>query len=327
MENVDKLYPVALIASEDVFPNVKQAIANSDMKKKMLDAFADYVRLAQNNNCVTLNDYKDVSKNIIDCILEHPKVIVERHFDDSYKTRVMELEALGELRLPFPKITVISGEHIEPSALHGGSQVVSSLQHDGFVNLIYSCFLVQHADHISMHVLFCKQHEIGKKYYAATGLLHIDENGKIQSLQPMYVNNSKINNPERHNELNGALGSMVQHSLIAIHMMTVAGGDMYISAPTPDEVAINKKRINKGKKPLIEFKLITVNGKKPTLPSTPHGTHASPRLHWRRGHWRTMKKSGKKVWVDPMLVGDEENGKIIKDYAVGKYEEKEHVHH
>jgi len=28
-----------------------------------------------------------------------------------------------------------------------------------------------------------------------------------------------------------------------------------------------------------------------------------------------------------MLVGDEENGKIVKDYAVGHYEEKEHVHH
>jgi hypothetical protein len=34
-----------------------------------------------------------------------------------------------------------------------------------------------------------------------------------------------------------------------------------------------------------------------------------------------MKKSGKKVWIDPMLVGDEENGKIIKDYAVGNYKE------
>jgi hypothetical protein len=40
-----------------------------------------------------------------------------------------------------------------------------------------------------------------------------------------------------------------------------------------------------------------------------------------------MKKSGKKVWVDPMLVGDEKNGKIIKDYAVGKYEETKHAHH
>jgi len=322
MASVDKLYPVALIASEDVFPNVKSAIADPDMKKKMLEAFTDYVTLAQKNKCITLNDHKDVSKDIVDCILEHPKVIVERHFNDSYKTRLAELEALGDLRLPFPKITVISGEHIEPSELHGGTQVVSSLQHDGLVNLIYSCFLIQHADYIAVHVLFCKQHEIGQKYYAATVLLHIDENGKIQSSQPVHADN-----PNLYDELEGALSSMVYHSLISIHMLTVAGGDMYISAPTPDEVAINKKRINKGKKPLIEFRLITVDGRKSESSSTPHGTHASPRLHWRRGHWRTMKKSGKKVWVDPMLVGDEKNGKIIKDYAVGKYEETKHVHH
>ena len=76
-----------------------------------------------------------------------------------------------------------------------------------------------------------------------------------------------------------------------------------------------------GKKPLVEFRMIVIDGKASALPTAPQGTHASPRLHWRRGHWRTMKKSGKKVWIDPMLVGDEENGKIIKDYAVGKYDE------
>jgi hypothetical protein len=97
---------------------------------------------------------------------------------------------------------------------------------------------------------------------------------------------------------------------------------MYISTPTPDEVAVNRKRISKGKKPLVEFRLITVDTKKKDDEVTmPHGTHASPRQHWRRGHWRTAPKSGKKVWIDPMLVGDETNGKIIKDYAVGYYEE------
>jgi hypothetical protein len=118
------------------------------------------------------------------------------------------------------------------------------------------------------------------------------------------------------------MDNMSYLAIIAVYMLTIAGGDMYVSAPTPDEIAVNKKRMNKGKKPLIEFRLITVDGKKSALPSIPHGTHASPRLHWRRGHWRTMKKSGKKVWIDPMLVGDEENGKIIKDYAVGNYKEK-----
>jgi hypothetical protein len=45
------------------------------------------------------------------------------------------------------------------------------------------------------------------------------------------------------------------------------------------------------------------------------GTHASPRLHERRGHWRHLR-SGKRVWVRNCLVGDPNRGVIEKDYRV-----------
>lgn len=45
------------------------------------------------------------------------------------------------------------------------------------------------------------------------------------------------------------------------------------------------------------------------------GTHASPRWHMRRGHWRTYK-SGKRVWVEQMEVGDKSKGVIVKDYVI-----------
>lgn len=45
------------------------------------------------------------------------------------------------------------------------------------------------------------------------------------------------------------------------------------------------------------------------------GTHASPRWHMRRGHWRNYK-SGKRVWVEQMEVGDKSKGVIVKDYVV-----------
>jgi hypothetical protein len=32
-----------------------------------------------------------------------------------------------------------------------------------------------------------------------------------------------------------------------------------------------------------------------------------------------MTKSGKKTWIAPMEVGDEDNGRVIKTYAIGKY--------
>ena len=45
------------------------------------------------------------------------------------------------------------------------------------------------------------------------------------------------------------------------------------------------------------------------------GTHASPRWHMRGGHWRNYK-SGKRVWVEQMEVGDKSKGVIVKDYVV-----------
>lgn len=48
------------------------------------------------------------------------------------------------------------------------------------------------------------------------------------------------------------------------------------------------------------------------------GTHASPRLHWRRGHIRHLR-SGRKVPVRPTLVGLAERGFIDKDYAVSRH--------
>lgn len=315
-----KLYPVASIGFTDqLYPNVKSAIENPEIKSKMLNSFTDYVKLAQEGKCFDIytNDHKGKAQEIIDCILEYPKVIVERKLveDLTYETAVKEIEALGELRLPFPKITIISGEKVDDDPNY--DYPVTMTEQDGTVNLLYSFFLLQHGEHISVHALFTRPNEVGNNYYVAHCILHFVE-GKLKLSRPL--NSTNKNNYELAEE--STMESMSTHAIIAIYMLTIAGGDMYVSAPTPNEVAVNKKRINKGKKPLIEFRLITVDGKKPSLPSIPHGTHASPRLHWRRGHWRTMKKSGKKVWIDPMLVGDEENGKIIKDYAVGHYEER-----
>ena len=324
-KDINLLYPIASVGfTQELYPSVKHAIENPQVKAKILNAFTDYVRLAQEGKCFDIytNDHKGKSKELADCILEYPKVLVERQLtmdQTVYDKAVSEIEELGELRLPFPKITIISGEKVadDPNNMIR----TTTTEQGGSVNLVYSFFLCQYSDYIAVHVLFSRPNEIGNSYYLAHCILHFVD-GKLKMSKPIPAKEIKYKLAEED-----TIDTMVQLAIIAIHMLTISGGDVYISAPTPNEVAINKKRMNKGKKPLIEFKLITVDGKKSALPSMPHGTHASPRQHWRRGHWRTMKKSGKKVWIDPMLVGDEENGKIIKDYAVGHYEEREYVHH
>lgn len=46
-----------------------------------------------------------------------------------------------------------------------------------------------------------------------------------------------------------------------------------------------------------------------------HGTHASPRWHIRRGHWRTLP-GGRRTFVRECQVGDPARGGVVKDYRV-----------
>lgn len=45
------------------------------------------------------------------------------------------------------------------------------------------------------------------------------------------------------------------------------------------------------------------------------GTHAAPRWHIRRGHYRHLK-SGKVIWINQMEVGEKTHGGVVKDYLV-----------
>ena len=47
------------------------------------------------------------------------------------------------------------------------------------------------------------------------------------------------------------------------------------------------------------------------------GTHASPRWHIRRGHWRQLA-DGRRIFVRECQVGDAANGGVLKDYTIGE---------
>lgn len=84
---------------------------------------------------------------------------------------------------------------------------------------------------------------------------------------------------------------------------------------TPKNTFINKKRKSKGK-PAISFDWTTVEiGPKQEKVAPQGGTHASPRLHDRRGHWR-KHQSGKPVWVRSCKVGNASLGVVFHDYKL-----------
>ena len=87
--------------------------------------------------------------------------------------------------------------------------------------------------------------------------------------------------------------------------------------PKPKPSLINSKRAARGKGPILfDWHTVTIQ---PLTHKQDHkgGTHASPRLHDRRGHFR-RHPSGKQIWVKPCKVGDASKGCVWKDYKVAQ---------
>ena len=82
--------------------------------------------------------------------------------------------------------------------------------------------------------------------------------------------------------------------------------------PVVADTFTNRRKIAAGKKPSYDWTTVMIE---PAKPRSEHqgGTHASPRLHDRRGHLRRLR-SGKNVWVKPCKVGDARKGVIFHDY-------------
>jgi hypothetical protein len=76
--------------------------------------------------------------------------------------------------------------------------------------------------------------------------------------------------------------------------------------------AVNKRRAKVGKPLGIDKHTLVIKNEGPHATIGFGGTHASPRLHFRRGHIRRLKAHS--VWVRQCLVGRE--GFVDKDYRI-----------
>lgn len=81
----------------------------------------------------------------------------------------------------------------------------------------------------------------------------------------------------------------------------------------PDE-KLQKARAKRGKKPLFSYWTLELTDPKTESGDARGGTHASPRLHLRRGHPRQFKP-GHWTWVQPCAVGNKKLGMVHKDYS------------
>jgi hypothetical protein len=253
---------------------------------------------------------KNAATDLMNIILEYPKVIISAGDKPLTTDKYNELTSLGSIRLPFPRITTIDIATEFASA--GGFTHTFMRQSGDIVEVLIFLSDKKHA-----------QGRIRTDYEEYEGFVPLSFSLRIEDGKVMITLGSPTKGDIPVPDV-GLVNTLIDRTLYAIHKMTLSQSDAeyYVSKPTPREIQVNKKKLSKRKRPTIEFRLIKLDGYKPQLPTLPQGTHASPRQHWRRGHWRNLA-SGKRVFVKPMLVGDEKNGKIIKDYIV---EEPAHAH-
>lgn len=105
-----------------------------------------------------------------------------------------------------------------------------------------------------------------------------------------------------------------QNQNLMIHTISAfyASLDKPVQAYIPTPHKANVSRAKRGLKPLYDWHTIIIE---PSNKKNEHqgGTHASPRRHQVRGHWRTYK-SGKRGWVNECWKGDASKGSVFKDY-------------
>jgi len=115
-------------------------------------------------------------------------------------------------------------------------------------------------------------------------------------------------------EVDGPIDPQDCSMMCAIVTMFYASLDMKVQAYVPTPHKANASRAKRGLKPLYDWHTVVIEPSKPK--NEPQGgTHATPRRHQVRGHWRTYK-SGKRGWVKECWKGDASKGAVFKDYKI-----------
>lgn len=124
------------------------------------------------------------------------------------------------------------------------------------------------------------------------------------------------NGEPKTGEIDKPIDPQDQSMMCAILTMFYASLDMSVQAyvPTVKNTFTNRRKIKEGKLPIYDWHTVVIE---PSNTKREHqgGTHASPRRHQARGHWRTYK-SGKRGWVKQCWRGDASKGSVFKDYEL-----------
>lgn len=128
------------------------------------------------------------------------------------------------------------------------------------------------------------------------------QSGKLMILEPDLIPAKADGTRHKPDKSECDLAPSLVADMTALVALLHADGVSMRTKPAP--ARLNKMRTAKGKFPIGPLSEVFINvGKRQVLPSgVTVGSHASPRMHWRRGHVRHLQ-DGKITNVKPCLVG------------------------
>jgi hypothetical protein len=110
---------------------------------------------------------------------------------------------------------------------------------------------------------------------------------------------------------------------VLLGVLTLLNEKLVLSRTVPDPAPkLSEARQRRGLPPVSgPHHVLTVNvpAVRRLARATPLGTHESPALHWRRGHWRVLHRGSEfesTAWVRMCLVGDPSKGFVGKSYKL-----------
>lgn len=219
------------------------------------------------------------------------------------------------LRLPYGEIAIEFSHTMDKSKAADTGEpwtrcvcVASDMRESGVLQALARAHLASHALSVSEGFV------ITSVYYHPELRLWIPNNygivvgvGRFLFVMPLTEFATK-NDPER-----GAQDLAIELQATVMLITALACSNVSSIRVEPSE-ALNKKRARNGKSPIRLHHVLVIGGDKSARKEGAAGSHASPRVHLRRGHIRRLE--GKNIWVNACVVGDKSRGVVTKDYAL-----------
>ena len=230
-----------------------------------------------------LNDWFDIEGN--------PKM-----YEFNYPNPWIVAEKIGqELKLPFQTITVEYKINRTENSFEGNVLLARNIGNSSSNRFEFISFFKDHINHVWSLQPF-------KGVYDDDFL---EENKGFE-----YLKIGSEYQKSDYKELEAFVGSTVR----ALSTVAAQRDGLELNTPYSQKAgirsAMSKKRRMFAHRQLFFSPIPVKREKHETV-----GTHASPAMHKRRGHFRQLK-SGKVVWVKSSIVGKPENGVITKDYVM-----------